>query len=179
LIGDVANAALGKVNVADGPFATSRATPFAFPINKNPSLIPVVGIGRAVWHATGRINVLHRASDDTLDTLAANGLREVALGIESGSDRMLTLIDKRIDPGMTEQVVRRLTERGIHVKGYFILGFPTETAEEIDQTVALVERLWHLTDTQPGRFWASVFEYRPYPGHPGLAPSDGDRALYQ
>jgi anaerobic magnesium-protoporphyrin IX monomethyl ester cyclase len=120
----------------------------------------------AVWDATGRINVLHRASDDTLDNLAANGLREVALGIESGSDRMLTLIDKRIDPGMTEQVVRRLTERGIHVKGYFILGFPTETAEEIDQTVALVERLWRITDTQPGRFWASVFEYRPYPGTP-------------
>lgn len=90
----------------------------------------------ARWDATGRINVLHRAADATLDTLARNGLREVALGIESGSERMLTLIDKRINPDMTRTVVRRLAERGINVKGYFILGLPTETREEINTTVA-------------------------------------------
>jgi radical SAM superfamily enzyme YgiQ (UPF0313 family) len=95
----------------------------------------------AVWDATGRINVRNRASDATLDVLAGNGLREVALSIESGSERVLTLIDKRIDPGMTHAVVRRLTERGINVKGYFILGFPTETRDEIDTTVTLPEEL--------------------------------------
>ncbi|MGH3873327.1 MAG: radical SAM protein, partial [Pseudonocardiaceae bacterium] len=120
----------------------------------------------AVWDATGRINVLNRASDATLDGLARNGLREVALGIESGSERILTLIDKRIDPGMTRTVVQRLTERGINVKGYVILGFPTETRDEIDTTVRLVRELWELTDPLPGRFRASAFEYRPYPGTP-------------
>jgi radical SAM superfamily enzyme YgiQ (UPF0313 family) len=98
--------------------------------------------------------------------MAGNGLREVALGVESGSERMLKLIDKRIDPGMTKMVVRRLTERGINVKGYFILGFPTETRAEIDDTVRLVHELWDLTDPLPGQFRASVFEYRPYPGTP-------------
>jgi len=120
----------------------------------------------AVWDATGRINVLHRLSDTTLDTLATNGLREVALGIESGSARMLDLIDKRINPDMTHSVIRRLTERGINVKGYFILGFPTETEAEIDATTRLVRQLWELTDPMPGRFRASIFEYRPYPGTP-------------
>ncbi|MDI5982147.1 B12-binding domain-containing radical SAM protein [Amycolatopsis magusensis] len=120
----------------------------------------------ARWDATGRINVLHRADDATLDTLAANGLREVALGIESGSQRMLTRIDKRITPAMTRAVVRRLTERGINVKGYFILGFPSETRAEMDATVRLVHDLWETTETLPGRFRASAFEYRPYPGTP-------------
>lgn len=120
----------------------------------------------AVWDATGRINVLHRISDAELDRLAANGLREVALGIESGSPRMLEYIDKRITPAMAYEVVRRLTQRGISVKGYFILGFPTETAAEIDATEALVHSLWELTDRLPGSFTASVFEYRPYPGTP-------------
>lgn len=120
----------------------------------------------AVWDATGRINVLNRVSDTMLDTLAAAGLREVALGIESGSPRMLELIDKRIDPGMTQSMVRRLTERGINVKGYFIVGFPTETAPEIDATARLVRELWKLADPLPGRLRASVFEYRPYPGTP-------------
>ncbi|MFB9929213.1 B12-binding domain-containing radical SAM protein [Amycolatopsis halotolerans] len=120
----------------------------------------------ARWDATGRINVLHRASDDVLDTLAANGLREVALGVESGNERMLTRIDKRITPDMARTVVRRLTERGINVKGYFIVGFPTETCAEIDDTVRLVHDLWDITEPLPGRFRASAFEYRPYPGTP-------------
>ncbi|XVV04091.1 B12-binding domain-containing radical SAM protein [Actinosynnema sp. CA-248983] len=120
----------------------------------------------AQWDATGRINVLARESDDVLDTLVANGLREVALGIESGSERMLNRIDKRITPDVTRSVVRRLTERGINVKGYFIFGFPTETGEEIDATVRLVHELWDITDPLPGRFRASAFEYRPYPGTP-------------
>lgn len=123
----------------------------------------------AKWDATGRINVLHRANDDVLDTLARNGLREVALGVESGSERMLTRIDKRITPDMARTVTRRLAERGINVKGYFILGFPTETSAEIDETVRLVHDLWEITDDLPGRFRASAFEYRPYPGTPDWA----------
>lgn len=120
----------------------------------------------ARWDATGRINVLHRAPDETLDLLASNGLREVALGIESGSGRMLSYIDKRITGDMVRSVVRRLTSRGIRVKGYFILGFPTETRAELAQTVRLIHELWQLTDTAPGSFRASVFEFRPYPGTP-------------
>jgi anaerobic magnesium-protoporphyrin IX monomethyl ester cyclase len=98
--------------------------------------------------------------------LVRNGLREVALGIESGSERVLKAIDKRISPEMARSVVLRLSERGINVKGYFILGFPTETRAEIDATVRLVHELWHITNRLPGRFRASVFEYRPYPGTP-------------
>ena len=119
-----------------------------------------------VWDATGRINILHRADDALLDTLVANGCREVALGIESGSERLLEYMGKRITPEMTKSVVRRLTERGISVKGYFILGFPTESRHEMYQTVRLVQELWDLTDNVPGNFRASVFEFRPYPGTP-------------
>ena len=120
----------------------------------------------ARWDATGRINVLDRTPDSMLDTLAANGLREVALGIESGNERVLRYIDKRITPDMAARVVQRLAVRGIDVKGYFILGFPDETAAEIDDTVTLVHQLWDATDKSPGRFRASVFEFRPYPGTP-------------
>jgi radical SAM superfamily enzyme YgiQ (UPF0313 family) len=101
-----------------------------------------------------------------LDVLAANGCREVALGIESGSSRLLRYMGKRITPEMTIDVVRRLTQRGISVKGYFILGFPTETRDELAASVRHVRRLWEVTDRLPGRFRASVFEFRPYPGTP-------------
>lgn len=121
---------------------------------------------RYVWDATGRINILHRADDELLDTLAANGLREVALGIESGSERLLAYMGKRIHPEMTRSVLRRLVARGISVKGYFILGFPTESRTELDATVRHVYELWDIANNAPGRFRASVFEFRPYPGTP-------------
>ncbi|MEV6299854.1 radical SAM protein [Actinoplanes sp. NPDC051861] len=136
-------------------------------INQMSDAFATAGVGSwAAWDATGRINVLDRTSDEGLDQLVANGLREVALGIESGSERILAHIDKRIHPDMIRNVVERLTRHGINVKGYFILGFPTETADELKATVRLVHDLWEITDRQPGRFRASVFEFRPYPGTP-------------
>ncbi|MEV8568125.1 radical SAM protein [Streptomyces sp. NPDC051322] len=121
---------------------------------------------RYVWDATGRINVLDRVSDSELDRLVTNGLREVALGIESGSDRILHAMDKRIDAEMTERVARRLVEHGIGVKGYFILGFPDESHDDIQATVRHIHNLWNIADNSPGDIRASVFEFRPYPGTP-------------
>jgi len=121
---------------------------------------------RWVWDATGRINVLHREPDAMLDRLAAAGMREVALGIESGSDRVLAAMDKRITADMTLSVAERLMARGVSVKGYFILGYPGEEREDLAATMAHVRRLWDLSDRLPGRFRASAFEFRPYPGSP-------------
>ncbi|MGW3627813.1 B12-binding domain-containing radical SAM protein [Streptomyces sp. NPDC000880] len=121
---------------------------------------------RYVWDATGRINVLARESDAMLRTMAANGLREVALGIESGSARILEKMDKRIDPEMTLTVTRRLLEHGINTKGYFILGYPGENREDAAATIRHIHQLWELSDRLPGTFRASVFTFRPYPGSP-------------
>ncbi|MEU2248153.1 radical SAM protein [Streptomyces sp. NPDC019224] len=121
---------------------------------------------RWVWDATGRINVLDRESDAMLDILARSGMREVALGIESGSDRVLAEMDKRITAGMTLRVAERLMRRGVNVKGYFILGYPGEEPEDLAATLDHVNRLWELADRLPGSFRASAFEFRPYPGSP-------------
>lgn len=118
------------------------------------------------WDATGRINTLAKAPDRILSLLRRSGCREIALGIESGSDRMLRHIDKKITTEQAFRTVVRLCEVGINVKGYFILGFPTETRAEHYSTLALIRKLWGATDNLSGRFRCSVFEYRPYPGTP-------------
>lgn len=118
------------------------------------------------WDATGRINVLAAAPPQLFDLLVASGCREVALGIETGSDRLLEYIDKKITVDQITRAVSRLCEAGINVKGYIILGLPTESREEHDQTLALVRSLWSKTEHLPGKFRCSAFEYRPYPGTP-------------
>ena len=125
------------------------------------------GIGdRYMWDATGRINVLAKAGKELLLLMKQAGCREVALGIESGSERVLKYINKHITPQMTLEAVRRLTAEGINVKGYIIMGFPTETEEEVLATYHHVHELWRVTDDHPGSFRCSVFEFRPYPGTP-------------
>jgi anaerobic magnesium-protoporphyrin IX monomethyl ester cyclase len=117
-----------------------------------------------VWDATGRINVLANADNSLLNLIKEGGCREVALGIESGSNRILDHINKYISPEMTIKAVKSMTTRGIHVKGYFILGFPTETEADMAATVDLLQHLWDCTASDSGRFRCSVFEFRPYPG---------------
>ena len=125
------------------------------------------GIGeRFRWDATGRINILSKAPNSLLDLMQQTGCREVALGIESGSERLLGYMGKHITPTMTKQAVKALTSRGIHVKGYFILGFPTETEADLKETVQLIHELWSIGESGPGSFRCSVFEFRPYPGTP-------------
>ncbi|GAC1646759.1 MAG: hypothetical protein NVS4B12_14040 [Ktedonobacteraceae bacterium] len=125
------------------------------------------GIGeRFQWDATGRINILSKAPASLLDLMRQTGCREVALGIESGSARLLRYMGKHITPDMTKEAVRALTSRGINVKGYFILGFPTETEADLEETVHLIHDLWNIGASGPGMFRCSVFEFRPYPGTP-------------
>jgi anaerobic magnesium-protoporphyrin IX monomethyl ester cyclase len=62
--------------------------------------------------------------------------------------------------------VTALVSRGISVKGYYILGFPTETTVELEASVSQIRALWKLTQNMPGGFRCSAFEFRPYPGTP-------------
>ncbi len=121
------------------------------------------------WDATGRINILASAPDELIDLMRSSGCHEIALGIETGSDRLLRHIDKKITIAQVETVVVRLCSAGINIKGYFILGLPTETREEHYATVALIDRLREMTETTPGHFRCGAFEYRPYPGTPDWA----------
>ena len=125
------------------------------------------GIGRRFqWDATGRINVLAKADESMFELMKQAGCREVALGIESGSERVLGYIDKHVTPDMTLKAVDRLTSHGIGVKGYIIMGFPTETYSELMETYEHVQKLWKIADRNIGTFRCSVFEFRPYPGTP-------------
>ena len=70
------------------------------------------------------------------------GLRKVNLGIESGSDRILSEIyDKRITVTDVRRAVSVLKELDLKIHGYFMLGAPSETRDEIDATIALSREL--------------------------------------
>ena len=92
-----------------------------------------------VWGCNVRADV---ADKDTLALMQRAGLRIVHMGIESASQRIL---DEVYQKGITIEQVRGAVadahSLGLKVRGYFMLGAPTETEEELRQTVRLANEL--------------------------------------
>ncbi len=81
--------------------------------------------------------------EPVLDALAAGGTYSMSVAIETASPRVQTLVEKHLDLDKTLWSIEQADRRGMMVRGFFMLGFPTETREEIARTVrlALASRL--------------------------------------
>ena len=73
-------------------------------------------------------------SQKMFDLMAAAGCTDIGLGIESGSERVLSCLGKGTDKQMIRDAVFWAKAAGIHVRGYFILGMPEETEDDLRQT---------------------------------------------
>lgn len=97
-----------------------------------------------VWHVRTRIDP--RFFDESfVELLSKAGLRHVLFGFESASNRILHLMQK-FDYSfnyleVAEKSVRALTANGISVHFSAIIGFPTETKDEIDETANFLRYL--------------------------------------
>lgn len=83
---------------------------------------------------------------DTLDEalvrlMRRSGCYSVAVGIESGSDRVLRLIRKQLDTREIRERLGLLHRAGIKTTGFFIIGLPGETEAEILETVRFAKSL--------------------------------------
>jgi len=65
------------------------------------------------------------------------GVYQITFSVETASPRLQELVGKHLDIERTMRNVRYAHRRGIVTKSYFMLGFPTETKEELLRTLAL------------------------------------------
>ncbi|MBL7147645.1 MAG: B12-binding domain-containing radical SAM protein [Nanoarchaeota archaeon] len=77
---------------------------------------------------------------DTLDSILIKlmkkaGLYSVSVGIESGSDRILKLMNKNLTTSTIKEKINLLTKENIEVIGFFIVGYPGETISDINKTI--------------------------------------------
>jgi len=84
------------------------------------------------------------------------------IGVESGSPEMLERIKKDITIPQVFESAIKCSRHGIGAILNFIVGFPGETAESIQQTLDVAARLRAISPD----FEVSVFYFRPYPGNP-------------
>ena len=68
------------------------------------------------------------------------GVYLVCFGIESGSDRILALVGKRQSLEKINAIIADCIRVGIGTHGFFMIGFPGETEEEIRRTIEFARR---------------------------------------
>lgn len=76
-----------------------------------------------------------RMTDELLHLLRQAGTYKLVYGIETAVPRLQKHIRKNLDLDAAQTVIRKTAETGIITGGYFMLGFPTETQEEMEITI--------------------------------------------
>ena len=94
--------------------------------------------------------------DELLDKMKAAGAYMITFAPETGSKRMQRFIKKNARVDKLKEVVAAASDRGIYCHGFFMVGFPSETAEEVKETFD-----WALTSKLNT---ASFFVVNAHPG---------------
>jgi anaerobic magnesium-protoporphyrin IX monomethyl ester cyclase len=116
------------------------------------------------WYSSGmRIDIFNRASDEELDLLKRSGGRVMKFGAESGSNRILEMINKGFTREDTLQSNLKAKKHGLIPSYAMMIGFPTETFEDIEMTLDLSLR---LKRDNPRAHHENMHTYTPLPGTP-------------
>ena len=105
------------------------------------------------WNCMTRVD---KINPELLALMKKAGCYEIGFGIESGTDRILQFIKKATTTDLIRNGVKMTKKAGIDVRGFFMIGFPTETRQEILQTINFAKEL----DVDVAQFMAST----PFPG---------------
>lgn len=73
--------------------------------------------------------------DELIELLGKCGTYRICYGVESASPRILELITRKIDLEKTREVIAKTARESILTHGFFMIGFPTETEEEMHKTI--------------------------------------------
>lgn len=89
------------------------------------------------WYCMSNIATVE-GKEDLLYAMKEAGCYKIAWGIESTSDRSLELMDKRIGNSIlkyeqAQGVLQKSLDVGLLNQGYYIIGFPWETADSIQK----------------------------------------------
>ena len=110
------------------------------------------GMG-VTWSCLTRANMI---SDEMITIMKKAGCVKVDIGIESGNQRVLDLTGKQITLDQVREAVSILRRNKMYWSGFFMFGFPTETKDEVFDT------LHFLKELKPD--WANMSIFTPYPG---------------
>lgn len=113
------------------------------------------------WGLLGiRLDALKVLDDNFLRDLAKAGCVNMDSGVESGSDRILKMIRKGITVQEIIDINKKMGKHSFKAKYTFIIGYPSETDDEMMESVKLALQL--VKDNKNA--YTPFFIYTAYPG---------------
>lgn len=85
------------------------------------------------WSCLSRVDGI---TDEIVNLMKKSGCYKVYLGIESGNNRILELMNKKTTIKGIREGVQVFKRNGVNCAGFFIVGYPGETIETIEETLA-------------------------------------------
>jgi radical SAM superfamily enzyme YgiQ (UPF0313 family) len=117
---------------------------------------------RVAYYIQTRTDQIDRLTDEDLAVLARSGLRRIFFGLESGSERVMRSVNKRLDLETVPRTAARCRAVGIRPSFNLIFGLPEEGEDDLRETLALVDRVGRVNPDAD--FFTNIFS--PYPGSP-------------
>lgn len=110
-----------------------------FTVNKKRAMEVLGAIKREklgmVFKVRGRVDTV---DEEFLSFLKSAGVKGVAFGFESGSQKMLNLMNKKVTVEQNFRAVQMTKKAGLQCTGFILLGYPGETPETINASIAFV-----------------------------------------
>lgn len=107
-------------------------------------------IQRGIVIAFECITRAERLTDEVLEQLKAMGCSKIWIGAESGSQKIIDEMDRRVDVNVVREQIRKARQVGIGTGTFIMLGYPNETISDIKETVH------HLKTSNPDHFTITV-----------------------
>jgi radical SAM superfamily enzyme YgiQ (UPF0313 family) len=82
-----------------------------------------------------------KVDDELVEKMAKAGCKEVSLGFESGSEKILVKMNKNYRPADVRQISERLKNFGIGRMGFLLFGGPGETKETATESLVFADSL--------------------------------------
>jgi len=91
-----------------------------------------------------------RLNDDILQLLKEAGCFRIWIGAESGSQRIIDKMNRRVNVKTVREIIKKANKIGLETGTFIMVGYPTETEKDIFETVR------HLKESNPTHFTITV-----------------------
>lgn len=91
-----------------------------------------------------------RMNEEVIKLMKDSGCFRVWIGAESGSQRIIDAMDRRVKVEQVREMIRLVRKYGIEAGTFIMLGYPGETEKDIEETIH------HLKKSNPDHFTITV-----------------------
>lgn len=91
-----------------------------------------------------------RLNDEVLQLLKESGCFRIWIGAESGSQKIVEAMDRRVDVKVVRDIIVKTNALGIETGTFIMLGYPGETEEDVKETIH------HLKVSNPTHYTITI-----------------------